>query len=130
MIFLLFVHYNLKLIFVLNFRGLSILLSAFFINFKIINIFFINPHASPLIFGTIFCFICGNSNPELNNDVWIININNNISKWEKIILEIDYLIPCARIYHTCEKIKYGNYKEMMVIFGGRDSKEKPLNDIW
>ena len=77
-----------------------------------------------------FVLFGGNSNSELNNDVWIIDINNNISQWERIIFEKDYLIPCARLYHTCDICNSGNYKGMMIIFGGRDQKEKPLNDIW
>ena len=77
-----------------------------------------------------FVLFGGNSNPELNNDVWIININNDISQWERIIFEKDNLIPCSRLYHTCDICNEGNLKGMMVIFGGRDSKETPLNDIW
>ena len=60
----------------------------------------------------------------------IININNDISQWERIIFEKDNLIPCSRLYHTCDICNEGNLKGMMVIFGGRDSKETPLNDIW
>ena len=81
---------------------------------------FMNPYF--VLFG-------GNSNPELSNDVWIIDINHDICQWEKIIFENNDLIPCERLYHTCD-IPTGNCEGMMIIFGGRDSKEKPLNDIW
>ena len=77
-----------------------------------------------------FVLFGGNSNPELNNDVWIIDINNNLCQWEKLIFENNYLIPCARLYHSCEICPSGNCQGMMIIFGGRDSKEKALNDIW
>ena len=77
-----------------------------------------------------FVLFGGNSNPELSNDVWIIDINNDICQWEKIVFENNDLIPCERLYHTCEICPSGNCEGMMIIFGGRDSKEKPLNDIW
>ena len=72
----------------------------------------------------------GNSNPELSNDVWIININNTQCQWEKIIFENNSKMPCERLYHTCGICPKGNCGGMIIIFGGRDSEEKPLNDIW
>ena len=82
---------------------------------------YINPYF--VLFG-------GNSNPELNNDVWIIDINKNICQWEKIIFENNNLVPCERLYHSCDICHSGNCEGMMIIFGGRDSKENALNDIW
>ena len=77
-----------------------------------------------------FVLFGGNSNPDLSNDVWIININNAKCQWEKINFNNNELIPCPRLYHTSEICPYGNCKGMMIIFGGRDNNEKPLNDIW
>ena len=78
-----------------------------------------------------FVLFGGNSNPDMTNDVWIININNNnYCQWEKINFKDSTLTPCPRLYHTCEICPYGNYRGMMIIFGGRDLNEKPLNDIW
>ena len=77
-----------------------------------------------------FILFGGNSNPDLNNDIWIININNANCQWEKINFPDNSLLPCPRLYHTSEICPYGNCKGMMIIFGGRDSNEKPLNDIW
>ena len=82
---------------------------------------FLNPYF--VLFG-------GNSNPELSNDVWIINIKNNLCQWEKIIFEENNIIPCERLYHTSDVCPKGNCEGMMIIFGGRNSNEEPLNDIW
>ena len=80
---------------------------------------FLNPYF--VLFG-------GNFNPNLNNDVWIINTKNNQIQWEKV--DCGNIVPCPRLYHTCCICPYGNCLGMMIIFGGRDSNEKPLNDIW
>ena len=77
-----------------------------------------------------FILFGGNSNPELSNDIWIININNTQCQWEKIIFENNSKMPCERLYHTCGICPKGNCGGMIIIFGGRDSEEKPLNDIW
>jgi protein phosphatase len=67
----------------------------------------------------------------LSNDIWIININETKHHW----LKIDYTndkdkIPVERLYHTSEVCDYGKYKNKLIIFGGRDSNNKPLNDLW
>ena len=77
-----------------------------------------------------FVLFGGNFNPNLTNEVWIINTRNNPSQWEKINLKNNDPIPCPRLYHTCGICPSGNCSGMMIIFGGRDSNEKPLNDIW
>ena len=84
---------------------------------------FLNPYF--VLFG-------GNCNPNLSNDIWIININNNTNyHW----IKIDYIndknnIPVERLYHSSEVCKYGKSKNKLIIFGGRDSKNNPLNDLW
>ena len=57
-----------------------------------------------------FILFGGNSNPELSNDVWIININNAQCQWEKIIFENNSKMPCERLYHhhTCGIYPKGN----------------------
>ena len=77
-----------------------------------------------------FVLFGGNSNPELSNDVWIINIKNTPCQWEKIIFENNNFFPCERLYHTSNICHKGNCEGMMIIFGGRNSEEEPLNDIW
>ena len=77
-----------------------------------------------------FVLFGGNFNPNLSNEIWIINIKNNPCQWEKINFENNNIVPCPRLYHTCGICPSGNCFGMMIIFGGRDSNEKPLNDIW
>ena len=84
---------------------------------------FLNPYF--VLFG-------GNCNPNLSNDIWIININDSTNyNW----IKIDYIndknnIPVERLYHSSEVCKYGKSKNKLIIFGGRDSKNNPLNDLW
>lgn len=75
-----------------------------------------------------FVLLGGNLNPELSNDVWIIDINAIQLAWIKLDFQND-IGPSPRLYHTCGFAK-GNAEGMMIVFGGRDSKENPLNDIW
>ena len=77
-----------------------------------------------------FVLFGGNFNPNLTNEVWIINTKNNQFQWEKINFGNNNIIPSARLYHTCGICPSGNCLGMMIVFGGRDSNEKPLNDIW
>ena len=60
-------------------------------------------------------------------DNWYINQWN---KWVKIQIDNKENFPCPRIYHSCGICDKGNEKGMLIIFGGRDSNEKALNDIW
>jgi diadenosine tetraphosphatase ApaH/serine/threonine PP2A family protein phosphatase len=76
-----------------------------------------------------FVLFGGNFNPSLSNDVWIVNINEKIGEWKKINFKND-VGPSPRLYHTCLKCNYGKNKGILLIFGGRDSNENPLNDIW
>ena len=76
-----------------------------------------------------FVLFGGNFNPSLSNDVWIVNINEKIGEWKKVVFQND-VIPCPRLYHTIQICPYGNYQGKLIIFGGRDSNENPLNDIW
>ena len=76
-----------------------------------------------------FVLFGGNFNPSLSNDVWIININEKLSEWKKIIFKND-VGPSPRLYHTSLKCNYGKNNGIIIIFGGRDSNENPLNDIW
>ena len=76
-----------------------------------------------------FVLFGGNFNPSLSNDVWIVNINEKIGEWKKINFKND-VGPSPRLYHTCLKCNYGKNKGALLIFGGRDSNENPLNDIW
>ena len=80
-----------------------------------------------------FVLFGGNFNPNLSNDVWIININENTDYYQWI--KINYIndkdnMPIERLYHSSEMCNYGKYKNKLIIFGGRNSKNIPLNDLW
>ena len=81
---------------------------------------YINPYF--VLFG-------GNFNPNLSNEVWIVDINEKIGEWKKIQF-INDVGPSPRLYHTSQICKFGKYNGILIIFGGRDSNENPLNDIW
>ena len=85
---------------------------------------------SLIFLNPFFVLFGGNFNPNLTNEVWIINTKNTPCQWEKPNLENNNIMPCPRLYHTCGICPSGNCAGMMIIFGGRDSNEKPLNDIW
>ena len=84
---------------------------------------------SLIFMNQYFVLFGGNFNPHLTNEVWVINTNNNPCQWERINCE-SKISPCERLYHSCGICPCGNCSGMMIIFGGRDSNEKPLNDIW
>lgn len=82
-----------------------------------------------------FVLFGGNFNPNLSNDIWIININNNKNNTENQWIKVDYKndknnVPVERLYHSSLVCNYGKYKNKFMIFGGRDSKNNPLNDLW
>ena len=74
--------------------------------------------------------IGGNSISGLSNDIWMIDITQKELNWQKIETENKEKIPCPRLYHTSIICNKGSAKGMIIIFGGRDSKENALNDIW
>lgn len=71
----------------------------------------------------------GNLNVQLSNDLWIIDIHSLQPTWEKIDFE-GSIAPSPRLYHTCGFCDAGISKGMMILFGGRDGTDNPLNDIW
>ena len=76
-----------------------------------------------------FVLFGGNFNPSLSNDVWIVNVKEKIGEWKKINFKND-VGPSPRLYHTSLICNYGKNNGVLLIFGGRDSNENPLNDIW
>ena len=76
-----------------------------------------------------FVLFGGNFNPSLSNDVWIVNINAKIGEWKKIVFQ-NNVGPSPRLYHTSQICNSGKHIGKLIIFGGRDSNENPLNDIW
>ena len=76
-----------------------------------------------------FILFGGSCNNQLLNDVWIIDIKIQNPNW----IHIDFknnLAPSPRLYQTCGFCDKGDAKGMMIVFGGRDINENPLNDIW
>ena len=71
----------------------------------------------------------GNLNPKLMNDIWVMNIDKKENyTWLK--LDIAGNIPVERLYHSSCICQEGEYRNKLIIFGGRDAKNKPLNDLW
>ena len=73
-----------------------------------------------------FIMFGGNTN---SNDVWIIDINAVQVSWIKLDFP-NGTGPCPRLYHTVGFCSKGGAQGMMIVFGGRDSTDNPLNDIW
>ncbi len=76
-----------------------------------------------------FILFGGSCYTQLLNDLWIIDIKSPQINW----IQIDYknnVAPSPRLYQTCGFCDKGEEKGMMLLFGGRDSNENPLNDIW
>ena len=76
-----------------------------------------------------FILFGGSYNNQLLNDVWIIDIKSQNPNWILIDFKND-LIPSPRLYQTSGFCDNEDLKNMMIVFGGRDSNENPLNDIW
>ena len=77
----------------------------------------------------IFILFGGSCNYQLLNDVWVIDIKNPNPNWFKLEIK-NNIMPSPRLYQTCGFCEKGEAKGMLLLFGGRDSNENPLNDIW
>ena len=73
-----------------------------------------------------FIMFGGNTN---SNDIWIIDINAVQVAWTKLDFP-NGTGPCPRLYHTVGFCSKGSAQGMMIVFGGRDLTDNPLNDIW
>ena len=71
----------------------------------------------------------GNLNPKLMNDIWVINMKEK-EKYNWIKIDIKGDIPVERLYHSSNICPEGKYSNKLIIFGGRNSQNKPLNDLW
>ena len=75
----------------------------------------------------------GNLNPQLMNDIWLMNMNKKEKDdytWIKIDIDKEKPIPTERLYHSSCLCENGKYNNNLIIFGGRNSQNKPLNDLW
>jgi protein phosphatase len=87
-------------------------------------------------YGHTLCYIKpyivifgGNTGTQPSNDVWIITLENSPFQWSKLELSDDSC-PTPRLYHASGLCTKGTAQGMMIIFGGRDKDEGPLNDTW
>ena len=76
-----------------------------------------------------FILFGGSCHTHILNDLWIIDIKSPQVKWIKIDFK-NNVAPSPRLYQTCGFCNKGEEKDMMLLFGGRDSNENALNDIW
>ena len=81
---------------------------------------YLNPYI--ILFG-------GNLNPKLLNDIWLMDVTKK-EKYFWIKIDIKGDIPCERLYHSSAICPEGMYSNKLIIFGGRNSQNKPLNDLW
>ena len=73
----------------------------------------------------------GNINPQLMNDIWVMNMNKKDNyTWIQINIDKEKPIPTERLYHSSCICQNGKYINNLIIFGGRNSQNKPLNDLW
>lgn len=71
----------------------------------------------------------GNTGTSNDNDVWILATDTMQLSWVKLDIESEAL-PNPRVYHAAGLCTKGNAQGMLIIFGGRDSKDNALNDAW
>ena len=71
----------------------------------------------------------GNLNPQLMNDIWVMNMKKK-EKFTWIKIDIKGDIPVERLYHSSCLCPEGKYMNKLIIFGGRNPQNKPLNDLW
>ena len=71
----------------------------------------------------------GNLNPKLLNDIWLMDLTEK-KKYCWIKIDVKGNIPEERLYHSSCVCPEGKYINKLIIFGGRNSQNKPLNDLW
>ena len=70
----------------------------------------------------------GNTGNEPVNDVWILNVEKAPFVWVNLAVQGE--IPESRVYHSAAVCQKGNANGMMIIFGGRNGAQVPINDVW
>lgn len=65
-----------------------------------------------------------------NNDLWIANISQEELEWKQAVLRNISLKPIPRVYSSGDICRSGKSNGMIIIFGGRDLNQNPLNDSW
>lgn len=87
-------------------------------------------------YGHTMCFMKpyvvvfgGNTGSKPANDVWVISLETNVFTWKRLEIP-DSPSPSPRLYHASGVCLKGNAQGMMIVYGGRDANENPLNDTW
>jgi len=70
----------------------------------------------------------GNTGLDPVNDIWCLNVEKAPFSWARIICNSS--LPCPRVYHSCGQCKAGSAAGMIIVFGGRNGEQVPLNDAW
>ncbi|KAK1938511.1 putative kelch repeat domain containing/Serine/threonine protein phosphatase protein [Babesia divergens] len=83
----------------------------------------------------VFCkpnliVIGGNDGQQASNDVWFLNVEKSPFCWAEVAFPPSLKQPPKRVYHSADLCREGPAATMIVIFGGRSSDNKSLNDIW
>lgn len=74
----------------------------------------------------------GNNSERLCDGLWAlnVNVNNTPFRWEEIVTTPGKPVPEPRLYHSCSIWNTHNKTQMILVFGGRNSKSQALNDLW
>lgn len=67
---------------------------------------------------------------QASNDVWFLNVEKSPFCWAEVAFPPSLKQPPKRVYHSADLCREGPAATMIVIFGGRSSDNKSLNDIW
>ncbi|GFE54485.1 serine threonine phosphatase [Babesia ovis] len=83
----------------------------------------------------VFCkpnlvVIGGNDGQQASNDVWFLNVEKSPFCWVEVVFPPNLKQPPKRVYHSADLCREGPAATMIVIFGGRCSDNRSLNDIW
>jgi len=70
----------------------------------------------------------GNTESEVVNDVWCLNVDSAPFTWKK--LELKSEVPPPRVYHSGAQCPSGTAAGMLIIFGGRSASQVAFNDAW
>ncbi|CRH01263.1 protein phosphatase containing kelch-like domains, putative [Plasmodium relictum] len=72
----------------------------------------------------------GNDGQHTLNDVWFMHVEMPPFEWVNVVIPNNCKIPPQRVYHSADMCREGPATGMIVIFGGRSSENKSLDDTW
>ncbi|EAN31775.1 Calcineurin-like phosphoesterase family protein [Theileria parva strain Muguga] len=74
--------------------------------------------------------IGGNDGQQPSNDVWVLNVEQSPFTWNEVTFSPTIQLPPTRVYHSADLCCEGPANGMIVIFGGRGTESRSLNDVW